>query len=267
MLPKSLSRFVTGAAAILGAFALPALVSFSPEAAAEVPAYTVSITAEGIAAPEGLTPGIVTLSVDNTAQTEAPAMLFVTRLNEDVTPESLGAGMQESIDAVFEMTTPLGGLMVAPGAVQDVTYEFSDGMYLLADLAREVPAMTYFEVKAPAADFTIQLVDFAFVLPDEIPAGEMVWEIQNAGAEPHEFVVFRVNDENLSEQEVRDLVLSDEPSEQVEQVFFWAPMAAESRAWTTVNLEPGRYVFICFIELHDHNHLEEGMIRFVTVTE
>ncbi|MBZ0305817.1 MAG: hypothetical protein K8I82_07090 [Anaerolineae bacterium] len=267
MLPKSLTRFMTGAAAILGAFALPALVSFSPEVAAEVPSYTVSISGEGIVAPEGITPGIITLSIDNTAQAEAPAMLFVTRLNDDVTPESFNEGIQAGLEAIFDLSTPLGGLMVAPGAVQDVTYEFSDGTYLIADMAREMPAMTFFEINAPAADFTIQLVDFAFVMPDEIQAGEMVWEIQNAGTEPHEFVVFRINDENLSEQEVRDLVMSDEPSEQVEQVFFWAPMKAESRAWTTVNLEPGSYVFICFLELHDHNHIQEGMIRFVTVTE
>jgi hypothetical protein len=56
-----------------------------------------------------------------------------------------------------------------------------------------------------------------------------------------------------------------------ESAFSWSPMSPETRAWVEVNLEPGRYVAVCFIpDLSSQEmlaHFRHGMIKLFTVSD
>lgn len=265
MLRKRLVQASVLTAALLGAYVLPVAV---PQAAAEVPVQTVLVTAEGIEVPEGITPGLTTLTIDNTAQAEAPAVVLVARLNDEVTQESFMEGMAGGDPmALFTMVNSKGGTMVMPGSTLDITTTLEAGTYVIADFAREIPAMSFFEVAAPEAEFTVDLVDFAFVMPSELSAGEHVVEITNSGAEPHEFIVMQILDENITEDEIVEALLSEEGDERLQEAFIWIPMSAGNSAHVTMNLPAGRYVAACFVQYGDHTHLHEGMIAYFTVTE
>lgn len=264
MLKKTLVQATILGAALLGAFVAPIAL---PKAAAEVPVHTVTVTADGIAVPEGLTPGLTTLMLDNTAQAEAPAVVIVGRLNDDVTQEGFLEAAAGDPMALFSLISSKGGTMVFPGAALDITVDLEAGNYVIADFGRQIPAMSFFEVAAPAAEFTIDLVDFAFVIPSELTAGNHLVEITNSGAEPHEFIVMKINDENMTEDEVLAAATSEEGDERLQEAFLWLPMSTGNSALVNMNLEPGRYVAICFVDHNGTPHCEEGMISFFTVIE
>jgi uncharacterized cupredoxin-like copper-binding protein len=111
--------------------------------------------------------------------------------------------------------------------------------------------------------------------PGSARAGEVTFEISNAGEETHEFVVIDTDlgildlptgDDGSAEEGTSDLEVVDE----VEDV------AAGASATLTVELEPGHYVLICNIveeememeemEMeHDPSHFQNGMRAEFTV--
>jgi hypothetical protein len=77
----------------------------------------------------------------------------------------------------------------APNTSVDITYDLPAGDYLLLSLGAGAPDIKPFTVaeneatpvEAPEADVTVELVEFAFALPDTLEAGAHTWEISNVG--------------------------------------------------------------------------------------
>jgi len=83
-------------------------------------------------------------------------------------------------------------------------------------------------------------------LPTELPAGGTIINLANIGEEVHEVAVMRINDDTeLTLEEL--LALPEEEGEQYVTFLNVAFAFPDEVGHTVVNLEPGRYVAICFL--------------------
>ena len=99
------------------------------------------------------------------------------------------------------------------------------------------------------ADITVTGVDYAFAgIPDAVDAGSVLG-FRNEGDEPHEMVVFRINDDvELSIQELLALP-EDEVGEMVQQTGFALANPGEDAEETVTVAEAGNYAMLCFIPI------------------
>lgn len=265
-----------------------------------IPQITIERTAEAFNVPAELPEGAVTLSFVN--NTEAPLMPVVGRLNEGVSFDALMASAAESPDAALAHLSLLGGTMVNPMSTLDVTYYLRPGEYALINFASEAPEAYPFTVTdaegegaaGPEAQIEVELLDFAFTFPLEVPAGEQTWSIINNGQQWHEMAIFRLPDD-LTVAEYREMLNAmmfqggpqgEDPAAEAteapaegseggpmggpEPLFFFAPMNQGEQAWVNLNLEPGVYGVVCFLpdileSGYPHAHL--GMTQIFTVTD
>lgn len=90
-------------------------------------------------------------------------------------------------------------------------------------------------------------IEYAFEgLPETVPAGVTGLVLNNDGAEPHEMIVFRVNDGVTGSAE--ELLAAPEDQIQQNLTFAGAAVAQPGTSGVTFpELEPGRHVVVCFI--------------------
>jgi hypothetical protein len=116
----------------------------------------------------------------------------------------------------------------------------------------------------PTADVDVELVDYAFDLPDTI-AGDALLRMTNAGTEPHEMTILHVDDGATAD----DVVAAIEghtppPGTAVGGMQALTPGTTQR---LQLDLEPGEYVVICHVPSPDGTpHHARGMIRRVSVT-
>jgi len=113
---------------------------------------------------------------------------------------------------------------------------------------------------------TITATDYAFGLPDTLPAGLTEFHLVNHGAEVHHAAMVRVTGDHRPE-EVAQALEQVPPPDWVAMVPGPNQAAPHDSSNTTVILEPGNYLLICFIPSPDGMpHFMKGMTRAFTVT-
>lgn len=283
----------------LGVFAL-VLAAGAVAGQSDLPTATITLSEDGLVAPETLTAGWVEITFE--ATDEAPLLAFLARLDDDASMDDFMAalmGIMGGDAGIIPPATFIGAPAVMPGAPQSVTYNLAAGSYILLNIAGGQPQITTFAVEGdsadadfePEADLTVSLVDFAFGLPTELVAGEQTWLIENLGQQWHELALIPVPDGTTLE-EAMSLLMANESGESDESgeagetgeeeaeggagagpqfAAFWSPMSAGERAWVKMNLTPGTYLVSCFIpDVHSDEHASHaalGMVQIVTVTE
>ena len=115
----------------------------------------------------------------------------------------------------------------------------------------------------PAGPNVVSIVatDYAYALPDTVPAGRTRFSLVNQGAEPHHAILVRIAEEHPLPEVLAALEAPTPPA--------WLTLvAAPNTAFpgdssnTTTNLTPGTYVLTCLIRSPDgKTHAEKGMIR------
>jgi len=247
---------------------------------------TIVSAADGLTLPEGLVSGIVTLTLQN--DTEVPFAPIIARLNDGKTMDDFMTAMQQGPAGVLAVVSLFGGAEAEPDSSVDITYDLPAGEYLLLSFGAGPPDIKPFTiaesdadpVEAPEADVTAELTEFAFALPETMDAGPQTWEISNIGKQPHELMIFKVEDDaNLEDVTAKfmDAIMAASsqqagpPQMPYESAFSWSPMSPDTHAWVEVDLEPGTYVVICFIpDLSSQemvSHFQHGMIKLITVSE
>ena len=121
--------------------------------------------------------------------------------------------------------------------------------------------------------FTVAIVadDFSFAVPEVVPAGQVEISLENAGEQPHQALIYRLND-GISYEDYVSEVLKDDSN---------VPALSERRGGVNWGLgtgeaqvdketkpyEPGTYAVICFIRDAESgkSHLDLGMISRLTV--
>jgi hypothetical protein len=121
---------------------------------------------------------------------------------------------------------------------------------------------------APAAKARVVQVtgqDFKFDAPDVIPAGRTEFRFLNKGPSLHHMAILKLSGGKTVDDLNAALSKPGPPPSWVKEV--GGPNAAapglESNA--TVNLEPGNYALICFVDLGGPPHFVKGMVRALRV--
>ena len=132
----------------------------------------------------------------------------------------------------------------------------------------------------PGADVVVDMVDFAYTMPDEIPAGSQLWEYTNSGEQWHMMFVVDLQ-EGAGVEDVMAFMgdpamapAGPPPFEIVPHAGI-PPIGVGERAWLEFSLAPGEYLVACpipdvaaiFAGEMPLSHIEHGMVKTITVVE
>lgn len=113
--------------------------------------------------------------------------------------------------------------------------------------------------------------DFSFDLSDTARAGPLEIRLENAGIEPHQALIYKLN-EGVDYEEYLKSVLKDDSqfpalSVRVGGVNYGVPAGETETYEESDPYEPGTYALVCFIKDSESgkNHYELGMIAPLTV--
>ena len=109
---------------------------------------------------------------------------------------------------------------------------------------------------------TIPASEYAYAVPEEIPAGVVTLDFVNAGDQPHEFGFVRLTQGRTVEDLTRLLTRSGGGNPLwPEEVGGLSAMSPGLSAEMTKDLPPGSYAFFCLLPTADGDqHVDEGMI-------
>lgn len=219
------------------------------------------------------------------------------RLRDGVTQAEIDAAAGEpDYLALFALGEPLGGPNAAApaGGAATAIVDLPAGDYRVLCVIGDDEGLPHYRHgmiaplavtaapaarPAPVADLTIELSDYAFTgLPTELPAGERVWEITNAGPETHELVVFRqspgvtfemvLSGFGIAPRATPTASAAPPPGPPFVDVGGVTPMGAGVTNWAVLDLTPGAYFAICFVISPDRGrapHFAFGMIQPLTI--
>ena len=246
--------------------------------ASSIPQVTIQATSEGLVVPEEMPGGIVQITVENNS--EAIVGSVFARLNEGVSFEDFGAAMNAGDEGALGLIAFHGVMEVAPGAARTATLDLMPGEYILLNWPGEIPEEVIpFTVAdaggeappVPEADVEVTMIDFAYTVPIEIPAGPQRWHIQNRGTHLHDMLVLPLDD-NMSAGAFNELLqraLSGDDEGVPEEVAFWVASPG-TQGWIAIDLEPGTYALICTLPDMSGSgrfHADLGMRQTIIVTE
>jgi uncharacterized cupredoxin-like copper-binding protein len=118
----------------------------------------------------------------------------------------------------------------------------------------------------PAADLTIGLREYGFVLSGPVTRGRHVVMVRNDGTQVHEAVVVRLQPGQTMQELLASL--DKRPAAVVGAlVVAVTGMVPGRRAELTMDFTPGRYVLLCLVpDAKDHRpHYMHGMVRELVV--
>ncbi|MGL4649496.1 MAG: hypothetical protein ACRC1H_08800 [Caldilineaceae bacterium] len=260
--------------------ALPAVAESAAGEDSALPTLTITVTAEGIDVPAQVPAGPTLINLVNQSGAAgpdgAPILPEVGRLTAGATVEDLVTLLPSAMQnptgllAILKMY----GSAIAPTA--RLVWDLQPGDHVAMVTAGE-PMVQSFVVTAsgsrtnePAADVQVQLQDFAFVMPDSVAAGPLLWEISNAGTQWHELVIISLPAGVTVEDALAALPAEGPPTGPLpfEIVWGYVTIAEGNRAWAEIDLSPGEYTVICFLpDLQGDMapHATHGMVRTLTV--
>jgi hypothetical protein len=108
--------------------------------------------------------------------------------------------------------------------------------------------------------------EFSFELPATLPAGEVALHVVNAGSQPHELILVRLN--GVSAEQYREAVATPSgtppPSTPLKSVAALLPGASSG---VSVTLPPGEYALVCFLNdpATGRTHASLGMVQGLTI--
>lgn len=232
-------------------------------------------------APAQIEAGITSFTMRNDGQEPHHAQLA--RLQDGKTIDDLVAALQSGNEgAIFALLEFTGGPGVAaPGTqVAAVTMDLRVGAYVwMCFIASpdgaphfakgmlkpmQVVAATGQAPVAPTTDGTVVLQDFRFEMPATVNAGMQTWKISNAGPQPHEIALVRLNPGKTLADALAPGGSGPPPYTSLGGM---QALSAGNSGWVTLDLQPATYVAICFIPdpASSKTHAELGMVAQFTV--
>ncbi len=252
-------------------------------AKAALPEIKVDAADYSYTAPETVTAGWTRVILTNSGV--EPHHVQFLRLNDGVTVAQFEEALKQGEGPALAMTNQVGGVgVIHPGGTASAVINLPAGEYIILCLipspsdhvAHHAKGMIMpLSVQAgarsanePQADLTVNLKDFAFNMPDALPAGKVTIRVTNDGPEPHEFNVLRLE----AGKTVADVMAF--LGGQVAGPPPFIPVGGANgidvglTQYAELNLEPGNYVAICNIpspKAQGHPHFTLGMIKEFTV--
>ena len=271
--------------------ALPLTLALGLALAAPTP-LDLMATDNAYSGPDTVQAGYVEVKLSNAAKMPVDVNFF--RLKPGVSEAQFKAAAnavatQAAPDAssqLAQLVDLAGGVSdVQPGQSSSATLHLTPGAYFMVSLdADEATHQTALDRgfdklltvtgpeldNAPApADYTVEMVDYRFVLPANVTAGEHRWHIVNTGKEPHFTLIAKVAP-GKTFQDVMAAMMSNDHSGPPPVDFEHAVMAqvltsgqAEDVTWT---LPAGNYAVVCFVTSQNGlEHAQMGMLQELVV--
>jgi hypothetical protein len=252
-------------------------------AAARIPgARLVTVTARDYAfdAPDSVAAGLTEFRLENEG-TELHH-IFLIRLDE-------GKMLKDALDAFAAGGPPpkwmreVGGPNTpVPGGATSAALRLAAGRYamicvipsadrkphLMKGMARElvVTPATAPAARAPQADLTMTLSDYAFALSKPLRAGRQLVRVRNSASQPHEVVVVQLAPGKTAGDVVAWLAKQEGPPPGA-PMGGTTPMAQGEENIATLDLAPGKYALLCFVpDARDgKEHVAHGMVKELTI--
>jgi plastocyanin len=252
----------------------------TPAAPPEPNIVTLTAADYSYTAPDTIPAGVTTFRLVNTGK--EPHHAFVVKLNEGKTVQDLEAAMGAGQHP--EWAVMVGGPNAAePGATIAATMNVEPGNYVyfcvipspdgaphvakgMMKTLTVVPA-TGPTAAEPAADITMNLVDYAFETTPAITAGRHTIKFSNTAAQPHEVVLVKLEPGKTIQDWVQaaEKMAGPLPGRLMDGI---AGLSNGKSGYITVDFEPGNYGLVCFVPdaTDGRPHFLHGMIQQITVS-
>lgn len=261
--------------------AAPGEEAVSEAAQGDLPVVTFTVTADGITVPDEVMSGIVEVQFANEGGPEGLPEIgrLVEGATVDQVMEALGRMETEGPGPALELVKLYGYNEMSVGS--RLIYDLQPGNYVAILFPQEeggMPLMAEFATgtaspaQAPTDVVPVQLDDFAFIMPDTVPSGPQLWQIENVGEQWHELAVVQTEGD-MTIEELMQAAMESGPEDNPEDLPFqimgiWTPMSEGNRAWGIFDLPPGEYTVVCFLPdlAGDMSpHAMHGMVRQLVV--
>jgi len=247
------------------------------DTASAIPEITIKAADYSFEAPDQIEAGLVKVNLVNDGQ--EPHHAQIVRLNDGVTLEQFQAALQEGEAAAFPLIAFVGGPgLVDPGLQTQVTLDLVPGQYVLLcfvpshdgmphlakGMVRPIEVVATAETANPpvvAADQTITLRDFSFVMPASVKAGQQVWQITNEGPQPHEIMLVKLADGKTMD-DIQAYMQEPHGTPPFSQIGGFQAINPGATGWLNLDLTPGEYLALCHIPdpASGKAHEELGMV-------
>lgn len=261
-----------------------------------IPEFTIEVSDDTVSVPEVVPGGIVRVTVQNNGS--IPMDIALARVLEGSTPEEVIALAQGGGEAIIPLLTKASFLgsfnPVYPGAERWNYIDLRTGVFVvdatehvegapMADVPHLNATFTANEIVGttePVTDVTVDMADFAYAMPDEIPTGPQLWEYTNSGEQWHMMFVVSLA-EGATVEDVMAFLGDPTMAPPGPPPFEFAPDAGTppigvgERVWLESNLAPGEYLVGCpipdvaaiFAGEMPLSHIEHGMVKMIQVVE
>jgi hypothetical protein len=268
---------------ILLALALILLVSACQGAqAAQVNEVTFTAHDNSFSGPETIPAGWIRLRLIN----EGPDLYHIqlVKLSGDKTGEALIASLHENPMMPAWAKQYGGPNPPIPGQSSEAVVKLEPGNYVIIDWVPDQTGTPHFAhgmVKAltvtpskggegvePQADVSLDMLDFSYSLSKPLTTGQHTLQVNNKGQQPHEVFLARL----APGKGVDEFLASLAPGSPAEAID-WQALGGISviepgtHSYFSVDLEPGKYVVICFAPDHGSGapHFMNGMVQEIIV--
>jgi hypothetical protein len=191
----------------------------------------------------------------------------------------------EAFKKFYDTVDHIGGVAAAPGAISSVGVLLEPGTYVVSPSCSECPpssegalVLTVNEgthTDAPTPDLTVEMNEFHFMgLPDELSAGNYLWEIANMGEQGH-FLGFFKLEEGKTQDDFRAWMATmgpegpsgPPPGEMAAIAGGSTFLTSGQRLYYPIELTPGVYIAFCPVQdiTSGTPHDVLGMVHTLTV--
>lgn len=266
-------------ACLIAALGAVVLVACGDE---ESQSLTFTVTDQGkgvkIAAPESAETGLAEITLENNSKSDAEMQLI--RAEGDHSTEEVIEGLDDAMDG-----KPLPAWFFAgggfgstpPGDTATVTQVLKPGTYYAFNTEAPKPSpdtVAAVEVtgdesddEISGGDATVSAAEYSFEA-DELPSGKVKIDFENNGAQPHHLLAAKIDGNATIEDVERSFKANNEEPPLSEKTFRnTAVIEAGESQEVTLDLEPGRYAFYCFVSDRQGGppHALKGMVDEVEV--
>lgn len=266
-------------ACLLAALAAVAIVACGDE---EAQTLTFTLTDEGkganISGPESAETGLAEITLENKSKGDGEMQLI--RAEGDHSAEEVIEGLDNAMDGkpLPDWFFAGGGIGSVPsGNTATVTQVLKPGTYYAFDTEARKPSpatVTAVEVtgdesdeEISAGDATVSAAEYSFEA-DELPSGKVAIDFENGGTQPHHMLAAKIaGDATIEDVERSFKSNAGEPPLSEDTFQSTAVIEGGESQQVTLDLEPGRYVFYCFVSDRQGGppHALKGMVDEVEV--
>lgn len=254
----------------------------------QIPEISIQIDSKGFKVDKQVPGGIVKISIQNTDQVSHTTSLW--RIRQGKTQADvlhMNEMVKQNPDAflgVFEIGSWIHNANVEslpPGATYSFYADLKTGEFFVMqdenpDLITFFSAPTIVGTVEPSTNLKLDMLDFAYTMPDTVSAGKQLWQIANNGKQWH-LAAIATHNPNLPPEAILSAfgdANSPPPADApVKVIGGMPPMSENERIWMEFDLAAGTYDFVC--PLPDVSaiaqggepvsHLLKGMRRTFTV--